>query len=282
MDNSRSNPFLLSNSGEQDGAGTRMESAEEIRAALQSRRESTTKETVEENDTLDFHPVRRPSMATLCLLDDGRREGEWVRLRRDETIIGRSEGDIIIAHDTEMSGRHLAITRETDKDHRGRWFLKDLGSRNGTFVRISKSILKQGHEILLGGKRYRFNAANAAAEIAAPTGGRVGTRAFQSVQMDDLIPSLVEVTPQGDGPRLFLKQQEHWIGRDPSLSSVVLANDMLVSPRHAKIFRDGKGIWYLENAGSRNGTWLRVNRLPVETFSEFQVGEQRCLLRIIL
>src|SRR5208283_55674 len=214
----------------------------------------TEKESIADTDTLDFRPVRRPSMAMLCLLDDGRQEGEWIRLRRDVTVIGRSEGEILIPHETEMSGRHLAITRQADKD-RFRWFLNDLDSRNGSFARISKSILRHAQEMLLGGKRYRFNAASAAVTQAPETASQ-GTRAFQSVQASDLIPSLVEITSHGEGQRLFLKQPENWIGRDPGQCSVVLANDMLVSPRHAKIFRDAKGVWYLENAGSRNGTWL--------------------------
>lgn len=280
MQNLPENPFTLVGAGEQEDTGTRMESVDEIRQALQARRKPTEKEAVEEPDTLDFRPVRRPSMAMLCLLDDGRQEGEWIRLRRDVTVIGRSEGEILIPHETEMSGRHLAITRQSDKD-RFRWFLNDLDSRNGSFARISKSILRQGQEILLGGKRYRFNAANAAAALAPDTAAQ-GTRAFQSIQASDLIPSLVEITAHGEGQRLFLKQQENWIGRDASLCSVVLANDMMVSPRHAKIFRDAKGVWYLENSGSRNGTWLRFKKLPVETFSQFQVGEQRCLLKILL
>jgi pSer/pThr/pTyr-binding forkhead associated (FHA) protein len=274
------NPFTLVSAGEQEDTGTRMESVDEIRAALQSRRKPTEKEAVEDTDTLDFRPVRRPSMAMLCLLDDGRQEGEWIRLRRDVTVIGRNESEIIIPHETEMSGRHLAITRQTDKD-RLRWFLNDLDSRNGSFARVSKAILRNGQDILLGGKRYRFNAANVAASMASEAAPQ-GTRAFQSVQASDLIPSLVAITSSGEGQRLLLKQQENWIGRDVSQCSVVLANDMLVSPRHAKIFRDAKGVWYLENAGSRNGTWLRFQKLPVETFSQFQVDEQRCLLKILL
>src|SRR5580700_6162504 len=110
--------------GDHDNGGTRMESVEEIRAALQARRKPTEKEAVDTGDTVDFRPVRRPSMAVLTLLDDGRDEGELIRLRRDVTVIGRSEGEIVIPHETEMSGRHLAISRQSDKD-RYRWFLTD-------------------------------------------------------------------------------------------------------------------------------------------------------------
>lgn len=260
---------------------TRMESIEEIRAAIQARRKATEKEAVEEDtDTTDFRPVRRPFMAMLCLLDDGKQDGEWFRLRRDVTIIGRSEGEIIVPHETEMSGRHLAISRQVVKD-RYRWYLTDLDSTNGSFVRVSKAVLRQGQEILLGGRRYRFNAAGpAVAKGADPAGG--STRAFTGVQASDLIPSLVEVTTRGEGQRLYLKQQENWIGRDASLCSVVLANDTLVSPRHAKISRDARGEWQFENAGSRNGSWMRFKKVPVDTSSQFQIGEQRCILKILV
>ena len=60
-----------------------------------------------------YRPVLRPPMAMLCLLDDGREDGEWIRLRKDVTTIGRTEGDIVVPHDTAMSGRHAAIQRET-------------------------------------------------------------------------------------------------------------------------------------------------------------------------
>ena len=282
MENLPSNPFMLVGTDEQEGAGTRMESVEEIRAALQARRKPTEKEPAADTDTIDFRPVRRPSMAMLCLLDDGKNEGEWIRLRQDVTILGRSEGEIVIPHETEMSGRHLAITRQADKD-RFRWILADLDSRNGSFARISKTVIRQGQEILIGGKRYRFDAAGAAAAAASKSASEPQqTRGWQSVNPTDLIPSLVEITRQGEGQRYFLKQEENWIGRDASLCTVVLANDMLVSPRHSRLYRDPKGVWILENAGSRNGTWMRFKKIPADSFVQFQVGEQRCLLRILL
>lgn len=277
MDNMHANPFMLIGAGEQEDGGTRMESVDEIRAALQAKRKPTEKEPVED-DTLDFRPVRRPPMAMLCLLDDGRQEGEWFRLRRELTVLGRTEGEIVIPHETEMSGRHVAIARVVDKD-RFRWYLTDLESTNGTFVRVSKTVLRHGQEMLLGGKRYRFDAATA---VKPPDAGASSTRAFESVQASDLIPSIVEVTRQGIGQRYFLKQQDYSLGRDASQCSIVLANDMLLSPRHARIYRDAKGTWFLENAGSRNGTWARFKKLAVESFTQFQVGEQRCLLKILV
>jgi pSer/pThr/pTyr-binding forkhead associated (FHA) protein len=279
MNTTQDSPFMLVGAGDQE-TGTKLESVEEIRAALHSRRKPTEKEAVGDPDTADFRPVRRPSMAMVCLLDDGKADGEWIRLRRDVTIIGRSEGDIIIPHESEMSGRHLAIARIVGKNQ-FRWYLTDLDSSNGSFARITKSVIRHGQEVLIGGKRYRFEAGGAAVAAAASAGAPQGTRGWQSVKAADLMPSLVELTPQGEAQRYFLKQQENWIGRDSSLCAIALADDVMVSPRHARLFRDDKGVWFIENAGSRNGTWLRFKKLPVDNFAHFQVGEQRCLLKVL-
>lgn len=265
---------------------TRLESLDEIRRATQPPRMPTLKEQQAEPDTVAFRPVLRPPMALLCLLDDGREEGQWVRLRQDVTVIGRTEGDIIVPHDNSMSGRHAAIQREAVKG-RYRWVLTDLQSTNGTFVRAASTILKHGQQILLGGRRYRFDAAQAgaaalAAAAAAEPEQPAGTRCWQSVKSSDLLPSLVELTSQGaDGQRLLLNQEENWIGRDLAQCSVTLVNDLLVSPRHARLYRDAKGLWHLENAGSRNGTWIRIDRLVLDSVGQFQLGEQRFLLRIL-
>src|SRR5262249_62385494 len=86
------------------------------------------------DDTQAYRPMRRPPMALLCILDDGKEDGEWLRLRADRIIIGRSEGDIIIPHDPMISGRHAELARRPDQG-RYRWHLTDLQSTNGTYLR---------------------------------------------------------------------------------------------------------------------------------------------------
>src|SRR6202040_1954451 len=129
MSSHPNDPFMLPDPLDSVPGGTRLESVDEIRQAVQSRRKATESEPQPDADTLDFRPVRRPPMAMLCLLDDGRGEGEWIRLRKDVTVIGRSEGDVVIPHDASMSGRHVAIARHADKG-RFRWHVSDLESTN--------------------------------------------------------------------------------------------------------------------------------------------------------
>uniref|UniRef100_A0A7J2T859 FHA domain-containing protein n=1 Tax=Ignisphaera aggregans TaxID=334771 RepID=A0A7J2T859_9CREN len=52
---------------------------------------------------------------------------------------------------------------------------------------------------------------------------------------------------------LKLKEGEYIIGRDPSCQ--VVLTDPYVSKKHVRLFyRDGK--WYVEDLGSRNGTYI--------------------------
>jgi pSer/pThr/pTyr-binding forkhead associated (FHA) protein len=266
--------------------GTRMESFEEVlrESGNRAQRTPTLKEEEALPDTRPFRPSRRPPMALLCALDDGRDDGEWFRIRRPRFVIGRTEGDLVIAHDDMMSGKHAELTREFDKG-RHRWYLTDLHSTNGTYVRTSHTLLRNGQEFLIGSRRFRFDAAapleaapaEAAEEPVAPS-----TRGWQGPPPSppsQLIPSVVEVTATGPGQRTFLNRAEHWIGREAIHCDVVLADDLLVSPRHARVYVDPKGRWRLENAQSLNGTWVRIERMPLDGAGQFQLGEQRFLVR---
>ena len=273
--------------------GTRLESVEDIRRAMAQMqappppgppRMGTVKEVVVA-PSLPFRPVRRPPMALLCILDDGRSDGEWVRIRGDGVVIGRGEGDVVIPHDTMMSGRHAEVERRAIQG-RYRWLITDLDSTNGTFVRVSSAVLKQGTEVLVGGRKLRFDAASAgeADDVTTlPDGVEVTpeTRGWQTVRPTDIIPSLVEVTPKGEGQRFLLDQPELYIGRDKSQCAVALTNDLHVCPRHARVWRDENNTWRVENAGSVNGLWLRVSRMALDGGGQFQLGEQRFLLRVL-
>jgi pSer/pThr/pTyr-binding forkhead associated (FHA) protein len=265
--------------------GTRLESVEEIRRAIKGKKAVTLKESPADVETVTFRPLRRPPMALVCVLDDGKEEGEWVRLRDDRLVIGREEGDIRIPHDDMMSARHAELVRQAERG-RYRWYLVDCQSTNGTYVRIGKAILRHGQEFLIGSGRYRFDAAvPGAAQLAEepqPDETRPkGTRGWEMISPADVLPSLVHLTPQGEGERFVLSKTDNWLGRDPVQCTVVLSKDPLVNPRHARLHRDTRGRWQLENASSLNGTWLRVNKIALDDAGQFQLGEQRFLVRIL-
>src|SRR6185437_9364261 len=77
-----------------------------------------------------YRPTQRPPLALLTVLDDGKTDGEVVRLRTDRFVIGRTEGDLLIPHDQQISARHLEITRQRVNE-KYRWVVTDLQSSNG-------------------------------------------------------------------------------------------------------------------------------------------------------
>ncbi len=224
-------------------------------------------------------------MALLCVLDDGRHSGEWLRLRGDHIVIGRDQADVVIAHDPMISSRHAELSRRLERG-RQRWCLTDLQSTNGTYVRISHAPLKHNQELLIGSHRYRFEMVPQAGDDGAPDSEGLADKKPKKTRDWEpgdatLVPALVQLTAHGDGARYLLSSEENWIGREASFCVVNIANDLLVSPRHARFFRDAKGRWQVENGNSLNGTWLRIEQMALKRSCQFQLGEQRFLMRVL-
>ena len=73
-------------------------------------------------------------------------------LAGDEIVLGREEGDIVFRDDAFMSRRHAALTWDGKKAQ-----ITDLGSSNGTFVRITgPTALKSGDHVRMGDQLLRI------------------------------------------------------------------------------------------------------------------------------
>lgn len=237
-------------------------------------------------DVRRFFPVGRPPLALLCLLDDGEDTGEWIRVRVPRVVIGRNEGDVLIPHDEAVSSRHAELSREL-VDGEFRWIFKDLDSTNGTFARVSQSVLKHNQTLVLGCRSFRFDAAprfdghkdQLESGEAVP---RKVTRVMKAVSADDAaesMPALIERLAEGDGERFALSGDDNWIGTDPKQTTLTL-KDPYLDPRHARIFRDEQGRWQIEGDRNLNGTWLGIDQIEVTGSGEFQVGEQRIIVKV--
>ena len=290
----------------QEPEPTRLESAEEILKALEARKARKSQKqkappkpppgvtpSAGMRRTEPFvvpeakreRPTQRPPMALVCVCDDGQSEGEWHRLRAERTVFGRSAGDVRVPHDGQISGEHAEIVREWTQSG-WRWVLRDLGSTNGTFVRIGSTPLKHEFEILVGQGRYRFETAAALAATAPPEssfapGGTQMAQPFAAVVAAGrgLVASLVEITPAGPVNRHPLSLAEYWIGREPRDNAIVRPDDPFLEGQHARLYRDKGGQWHIANNGSVNGLWLRVKQIWLEKQCQFRMGEQRFLFR---
>ncbi|MCH7994121.1 MAG: FHA domain-containing protein [Planctomycetes bacterium] len=223
----------------------------------------------------------------MIALDDGSSDSgqEW-RIRMSRFIIGRTAGDALIPHDVDISGEHAEINC-LEQDGGYQWQLRDLKSTNGTFLRVQRLVLRNGKEILLGGRRYVFRQPGIVVDgAAAPAlqqspGARI-TQQFGRVPSDaalQLTPRLVELTADGDGREFFLGEEASWIGSNAAECRLVVPGDPFIDPRHARFYKDSRGRWVVEDCQSLNGVWVRVEHVPLDNASEFQLGGQRFRFR---
>lgn len=229
-----------------------------------------------------FRPSLRPPLAVLTVFDDGKNEGEQFRLRDGRFVIGRTEGDLVIAHDNMISSKHVEITRQQNAGQ-WRWVITDLQSTNGLFVRVLKTVLADQSEILVGKGRYRFLAPSADSQVTSDyvpvEQARNSTQAWGGEGGVLTIPSLVELVGSGIGNRVALVRSEYWIGTDPNCP-ICRLNDPYCEARHARLFRDNKGAWQAEHNKSINGLWFRLPQVVAESTIQFQIGEQRFKLQL--
>jgi pSer/pThr/pTyr-binding forkhead associated (FHA) protein len=73
-------------------------------------------------------------------------------LAGEEIVLGREEGDLVFRDDAFMSRRHAAVTWDGKRAQ-----ITDLGSSNGTFIRITgPTVLRHGDHIRLGDQLLRI------------------------------------------------------------------------------------------------------------------------------
>jgi pSer/pThr/pTyr-binding forkhead associated (FHA) protein len=186
--------------------------------------------------------VRRP-MALVHVIDDGREDGEIVRMRGDRLVVGRVDGDVVIPHDLFMSPTHASLERLPE----GGWRLADLGSATGTFVRVDRARLRHERMIQVGSTRLRFH------------------------EVDLTEAWLIEVTPTGVGRRHECHAPVTTIGRG---GCTIAIDDPFVDDVHAEIRRTHTG-WRIRNTGA-NGLWVRLDEpLELHAPAQFLCGEQR-------
>jgi hypothetical protein len=230
-----------------------------------------------------FRPTVRPPVAVLTVFDDGKTDGEVIRIRDHRFTIGRTEGDLCIPFDGRISGRHLEITHQVVGGLH-RWVVTDLQSTHGMYVRVSRTVLADKAEFLVGNGRYRFDSpqADVGPTVAhgADEGGFNQTHGLDDGASPFRPPAVTELIGSEIGNRMLLIKNEYWIGSDPSCP-ICRPDDPFCEPRHVRLYRGGSsGGWHAEHHKTPNGLWLRMPQITVESLAQFQIGEQRFQLKV--
>jgi FHA domain len=116
--------------------------------------EKTVHPLVRHGVSLFGSPPREPYARLMQLVPSGGYR-DVRHLIVEETVLGREEGDIVFRDDAFMSRRHAAVTWDGKRAQ-----ITDLGSSNGTFVRIlTPTALKHGDHVRMGDQLLRIELA---------------------------------------------------------------------------------------------------------------------------
>jgi pSer/pThr/pTyr-binding forkhead associated (FHA) protein len=218
----------------------------------------------------------------------------------ESTDIGRTEGSIVIADDRYISPRHARIAMRG-----GYFFVRDLESANGIFVRIpfartapasssppqrgeasqipsagggSEQVLTDQDLFLVGQQVLRFEVVKHADEgfgVASENGTLLfGTPAAPRYAR------LSQRTVEGVVRDIFhVKKAETVIGRESG--DIVFSDDAFLSRRHAVVrvhglaSVGGSRSFSLADLGSSNGTFLQVREeVRLRHGDHFRIGQQ--------
>jgi pSer/pThr/pTyr-binding forkhead associated (FHA) protein len=194
--------------------------------------------------------------------------GHRYELLGSQISLGRDpEADVSI-EDPAVSYTHAQITL-----HGGALYLRDLGSRNGTWVNAqlvtTPHQLRDGDVVHVGETDLTFRS----------VGGRGAPQPPPAAPAEPAAPKALRLRVESGplaGQTFPLTPPEVVIGRDPDAG--ISISEGTVSWRHAKLAPSASG-WSVTDLGSTNGTAvngraLEANREhPLEPGSEVRVGE---------
>lgn len=203
----------------------------------------------------------------LSLINEAGEVTRTFAIERGEATFGRSDGDIRFADDAFLSPIHAQLSLRE-----GELFVRDLGSRNGTWVFTDAPYrLQDGDLILIGSQVIRFR------RLGYP--GPHPPEADQTRRLGSFTPSadiavLAQLRADGSArdtvhlsPARGVK-----IGRDQG--DWVFPYDQTMSGKHAEIRSEDLDFIVLDD-GSRNGIAIAVRgEKAVKPGQRFLIGDQ--------
>jgi pSer/pThr/pTyr-binding forkhead associated (FHA) protein/DNA-directed RNA polymerase subunit RPC12/RpoP len=213
-------------------------------------------------------PAPRATRIRLALVRSDGVPGQILAVEKDEALCGRTEGDLLLPDDTTISPRHARFTVMG-----GVLRVEDLGSVNGTFVRLKEGrALAVGDEFRVGRQLLRLEPLPRPPRAEDPAGTRTwGTKdPGYRLRLSQLLEGggLGEVFP--------LREGENLLGREAG--EVTFPGDRYVSARHARLDVTADGV-RLTDTGSSNGTYVKIaGAMELSIGDQLLVGAQ--LLRV--
>ncbi len=209
----------------------------------------------------------RASGARLALLDERGEPSKIFTLDRGEAVIGRGDADIKFEFDVYLSPLHARIDLKE-----GSLWLRDLGSRNGSWVFIDEATkLIDGDLILIGSQVLRFRRlgypgphppeADSTRRMGSVT-PPVDVATLEQLRADESVRDSFHLSPARN--IILGRDQGDWI----------FPYDQTMSGRHAEIVSEDIEF-FVHDADSRNGVAMAVHGdREIKKGQRFLLGDQ--------
>jgi pSer/pThr/pTyr-binding forkhead associated (FHA) protein len=229
--------------------------------AIRSTKESRAAESV-------YAAAPEVGRARLRLIRGDSTEGALFELNDTSHYAGRSEGPILFPDDLTVSPIHASFYYAD-----GRLFVRDEGSRNGTFIRVKEPVpVADGEVFLVGEQVLRHTRYN-------PTPVRVGDdgAVFCGTPVTPWTFRIEQLHNSGEiGQSHCIRDSTVSIGRDDC--DINFPHDRFISHHHARLeVKEHETL--LKDLKSRNGTYFRIkSEVPLSNGDYVFIGRQ--LLRV--
>jgi pSer/pThr/pTyr-binding forkhead associated (FHA) protein len=193
--------------------------------------------------------------------------GKSLRILK-ETFIGRGNCDASYPEDVLLAPRHASL-----RIREGKLFLNDLGTPNGTFVKLRQDTeLSAGDIFLLGREIFRFTTQRMD-DNPASLDGTLKMSGAPSLQPGPITAKLEHIQLSGELIKEYsLDKPETTIGR--TTGDLTFKDDPYMSGAHARVVVQ-PGRFVLQDLKSRNGVYRRIrDEIELKDTEEFFLGEQ--------
>jgi pSer/pThr/pTyr-binding forkhead associated (FHA) protein len=215
--------------------------------------------------------TRRAAGPKLALLGESGDVVKLFTLDAGQAVIGRGEADVRFEADHYMSPLHARIELRS-----GQLWLRDLGSRNGSWVFIEKPTrLVDGDLILIGSQVLRFR------RLGYP--GPHPPEADSTRRMGSLVPAadvavIEQIRADGSVRDSFHLSPGRSVTLGREAGDWLFSYDQTMSAHHAEV-RSEDSEFYVHDAGSRNGVAMAVRgEREIKLHTRILVGDQ--ILRV--
>ena len=191
-------------------------------------------------------PVKRK--ARLVLLRGSGGDGASYYLNSNEHVCGHTRGTILFPDDPTVSPEHANFYYKE-----GRLYMQDMGSANGTFIRLRGRIpLHDGDRFVCGEQMFQFHTfPDKIAERWVEETCFCGTPQLWAWKYQ-VMQVLTRARP---GEVRCVEHGNLTVGREDC--DLNFPTDRFMSHYHARVVM-GEGVFYLEDTDSKNGTYYRV------------------------